>query len=130
MAVVNLGSFPIFTGQPPVEFTSFAYDQTLAYALVAGFTASSFDTIFSFVNIQFKVAVPGQPDLELSPALRLDIRPLLQLFYFPASTLFRGSGDCSVTAERIPVFRGGADGLPVTMSIFYDDAVTVPSWRN
>lgn len=130
MAVINLGAFDIFTGQPAVLFTPFAYDQTLAYAIVAQFTAPSFVQIFSYVRVRFKVEVVGQPALETEPPIRVDIRPDFQLFYFPASSLFRGNGTCTVEAERIPVFRGGADGLPVNMALFYDDAVTVPSWRN
>ena len=130
MAVINLGAFDIFTGQNEVEYTPFAYDQTQAYAIGAVFTAPSFEQVYSYVTIRFKVAVAGQPEFELAPATRVDIRPDVQLFYFPASSLFRGDGDCTIVAERIPVFRGGADGLPVNMSLFYDDAVTVPSWRN
>ena len=130
MAVINLGAFDIFTGQPPVEYTPFAYDQTQAYAIGAVFTATSFVEVFSYVNIKFKIEVAGQPAFETAPVTRVDIRPLVQLFYFPASSLFRGNGTCTVVAERIPVFRGGADGLNVNMALFYDDAVTVPSWRN
>lgn len=129
MAIVSLGQFPLFTGQPPVSYTPFGYDENLAYAIGGVFTAPSFVQVFSYVNIRFKVSVSGQPDFETAPDLRVDIRPDVQLFYFPASPLFRGSGNCTIVAERIPVFRGGADGLPVEMSLFYDDAVTVPSWR-
>lgn len=130
MVVVNLGNFDIFTSQPAVQFLPFNYDQTLAYALAAIFTAPTFTGVYSYVIIRFKIAVPGQIEFELHSDTRLDIRSDPQLFYFPASSLFRGDGTCTVEAERIPVFRGGADGLPVNMTLLYDDAVTVPSWRN
>lgn len=130
MAVVSLGKFELFTSQPAVQYNPFPYDQTQAYAIAAVFTAPSFVQIFSWIAIRYRIEVVGQSAFETEPAFRVDIRPLPQLFYFPASSLFRGDGDCIVEAERIPVFRGGADGLSVEMELFYDDAISVPSWRN
>lgn len=130
MAIVSLGSFALFTGQPAVVYNPFNYDQTQAYAIGAVFTAPSFVQVFSYITIKYSIAVVGQPVFETAPTFRLDIEPEVQLFYFAASSLFRGNGTCQVVAERMPVFRGGADGLPVTMELLYDDAVTVPSWRN
>ncbi len=129
MAVVNLGIEDLNVGELPATYTPFPYDQNLAYAIGAVFQSPDFPNIFSYCEVTFEVTVNNQPVLQLAPKTRLEIFPEVQLFYFPASPLFRGNGTCQIQVERYSFYRGGVDTVPVQLSIFYDDAITVPSWR-
>ncbi len=128
MAIVDLGTNALATGTGPVAYTAFPYDQTLAYGIGAIFTSPNFNSIFSFVRIRAVINVPAQPAFADATNFDLSIENIIQLFFFPASPLYRGSGTVQFFAERLPRWKGAGDGTPVSLQLLYDDAITVPSW--
>lgn len=129
MAIVDLGTNILTTGGSPIGYTPFTYDQTLAYGIGVIFSSPNFNSIFSFVRVRALINVPGQPAFADVTNFDLQIVNVIQLFFFPASPLYRGSGTCTFFAERLPRWKGAGDGTSVSMQLLYDDAITVPSWR-
>lgn len=129
MAIVDLGTNILTTGTGPIGYTSFNYDQTLAYGIGVIFSSPNFNSIFSFVRVRALINVPGQPAFADVTNFDLQIVNVIQLFFFPASPLYRGNGTCTFFAERLPRWKGAGDGTSVSMQLLYDDAITVPSWR-
>lgn len=130
MAIINLGNRSLVVGDIPQQFDPFAFNETQAYLIAANMTVSNPNLIFSFIRIRPLVKIGSQPDLYVTPYIDLEIRPVLQSFYFPASSLFRGNGNVFFEAERIPLERGFFDTTNVDVSLFFDNAFTVNSWRN
>ena len=131
MALIDLGTQPLVIGATPVLFTPFAYDFTQAYLIGGTFTASTFNSIFS--NVRVDVIISPAPNLLFyhpEPTI-LTIRPGLLSFFVPMSQLFLASGTATIQAERLPFVRGGADSpTTITLNLFYEDTVSVPSWRD
>ena len=129
MAIVDLGTQTLTTGLNPVPYTPFAYDENLAYSIGVILTSSNFNQIFSYIRVRTLLQVPGFPAYSPIWCEEIEIIPVNQLFFFPASPLFFGSGTCQFFAERLPRWRGAGDATVCTMQLLYDDALTVPSWR-
>lgn len=130
MAIINLGSRPLIVGASPVLFDPFFYDQTQAYMIAANISVSNVANVYSFLRARAIVNVSSQPPFYLAPYTDLEIFGGLQSFFFAASSLFRGDGTCTLEFERLPVTFGSGDTPDVNVTLFYDNAVTVNSWRN
>lgn len=130
MAIINLGTRNVQVGGATQQFDPFVFDQTQAYLMVANMAVANVNNIFSFIRFRTLIDIPGQPDFYITPYVDLEIRPVLQGFYFPASSLFRGSGNVLFEIERLPFTRGYGDIVSVDVSLFFDNAFTVNSWRN
>lgn len=128
MAIVDLGTNALTTGSTPVGYTPFTYDQTLAYGIGCIFSSPNFNSIFSFIRVRAVINVPGQPAFADVTNFDLEILNIIQLFFFPASPLYRGNGTVQFFAQRLPRWKGAGDGTDVSLQLLYDDAITVPSW--
>lgn len=129
MAIVNLGNLNIVTGFPPVAFTAFPYDQNTGVGIGCIFNSTDFGNIFSFVQIRVGISSGALPFFIDSVVYRLDIINVPQYILIPFSPLYFNSGNCTLLAERRPTFRGAGDGTQVSLTLLYDDALTVPTWR-
>ena len=129
MAIVDLGTFALNIGDNPVAYIPFPFDQTQGYGVAAVFTSTDFDGIVSIVRVRPQFIVPGQPPVFQSEPYDLEVRPGIQLMFVPGSALYRGNGNIEMVAERVSFWTGGGDGIPLTMQLIYDDAITTPTWR-
>ena len=130
MAIVALGSLPMVVGALPSVFQPFNYDQNLAYSGFALFTVDNINNIFSRIQIRGLINIPGLPAYLADEIVELPITATPVSFYYPFSPLMLGNGSCTFIAERLSNIRGTAESdSAVTLSLFYEDAITVPSWR-
>lgn len=129
MAIVNLGNLDLVTGFPPVAYTAFPYDASSAYGIGAIFSSADFGNIFSYVELQVSIISGALPLFLDATIYRLEIINVPQIVLIPFSPLYFGSGDAILIARRRPTFRGAGDGTQVSLTLLYDDAITVPSWR-
>lgn len=130
MAIINLGNRTLVIGDIPQQFDPFAYDVKNAYLIMANMTVSNPNLVFSFIRIKPLIKITGQSDLYITPYVELEIRPVMQSFYFPASSLFGGNGNVFFEAERLPLQYGFFDTTGVSVTLTFDNANTVKSWRN
>lgn len=130
MAVINLGTRNVQTGGAVQQFDPFIFDETKAYMIAANMAVANIANIFSFIRVRPLIDISGQPDFYITPYIDLEIRQALQAFYFPASSLFRGSGAVVFEIERLPFTRGYGDIVSVDVTLLFDNAFTVDSWRN
>lgn len=130
MAIINLGTRSVQTGGAVQQFDPFAFNETQAYLIAANMAVSNIANIFSFIRVRPLIDISGQPDFYITPYVDLEIRQVLQGFYFPASSLFRGSGNVIFEIERLPFSRGYGDVVSVDVTLLFDNAFTVNSWRN
>ena len=130
MALVDLGTRSLQVGNVPSIYDPFPFLRTDAYLFGAVFNIQNLANIFSDITIRFLIDIPGLPDFLAPEPIRLEIVPVLSTFYYPFSPLFQGDGEASIIVERNSFIRGtgDADSL-VSLNLFYDDAVTVPTWR-
>lgn len=131
MAIVNLGNFPLIIGGATQAYTPFAFDTTLAYLIAGQFAVADFDAIFSRVRLRFLLQITPTFSFYHPEVQTLDILPGVVSFWIPMSGLFLNNGTCTIEATRLSNRYGGADNAPVIgLTLFYEDTITVPSWRN
>lgn len=129
MAIVDLGTLNLVVGGGPVAYAAFPYDATTAIGVGAIFSSPNFGSIFSYVEIRVGILSGSLPLFLNAEPIRLDVSSVIQVMFVPFSPLYFGNGNCILTAERIPFWRGAGDGTPLTLNLLYDDALTVPTWR-
>ena len=118
MAVINLGTRSVDVGGAPQLFDPFVYSQSQAYLIAANMTVSNINNVFSFIRVRPLITVSSQPSFYVAPYTDLDIRAVLQAFYFPASSLFRGDGSVVFELERLPFSAGYGDTTSVQVTLF------------
>lgn len=130
MAIVILGQTDIFVGELPYLTNTFPYRDNRAYAIYVDFTSPNFSEVYSFIRI-YPYVLPnnGTPRL-IHPYLDLEIIDSPQLFYLPLSNLIDGNGNLSLRVERISIWHGGGNHVPVNITLSYDDDISVGTWLN
>lgn len=129
MAIVDLGTQPLFVGGSPTAYAGFPYDATTAIGIGIVFSSPNFSNIFSRIQLRVSLISSGLPVFIDAQPYNIDVLNVIQIQLIPFSPLYFGNGTCILIAERIPFWRGAGDGTPLSMNLLYDDAVTVPSWR-
>ena len=130
MAIVDLGTLDPRVGMGRMPFDPIPFVQSSAYGIGFNISVANESSIFSFLRVWFFVSVSGQPSFYDSDTFDIPIKNGIQLVKFPCSGLYRGDGTISPTIERIAFAAGAGDGQIITVNALYDDASTVPSWRN
>lgn len=130
MAILNLGTRSPQVGATPVQFDPLIYNEKDAYIIYMTMTIANIDSVYSYVQIKPLISPTNEPSFYLAPYLDFEIRQERQSFYLPCSSLWSGNGTCVFELERIPFVAGFGDTISVDINLFYDNAVSVRSWRN
>lgn len=128
MAIVVLAQSAIAVGGGQIISDSFAYRDDRAYALYVEFSSTNFNEIFSFVRIYPYVQPNGGVARLYAPYFDVQILALPQLLLLPFSNLIDGNGNVSFYIERRSFYVGGGEGVPVDITLSYDDALAQRTW--
>ena len=128
MALVSLGQRDLFIGALPVVFDSFSYNQRRAYKLELQFNTNDFGNVFSTAQLQAVISPNNLPTLLDWRKFDFDIVSDRILMFYPLNRLLDNNGDVAFRAERLPIWRGGNPGIPVSLELFYDDSNDIRSW--
>ncbi len=128
MALVSLGIRNPNTGGLPVPFDSFPYNERKAYRMELVFGSADFGNIFSSIRLQAILEPTNALPIMDWRNFTFDIVSDRIFFFYPLNRLVDGNGDCTFQADRIPLWRGGGDGEPVSLELLYDDSNDINSW--
>lgn len=130
MAIINLGTKNPMVGGGSEQFDPLIYDERFAYFIYADMTVANIANVFSYIQVKPLITPTNESSFYLTPYSNLEIRNAIQGFYLPASTLFNGSGTCVFEVERLPLTSGYGDTTLLDVTLYYDNALTVKSWRS